>query len=93
MAEAESYLEWKEAAVAYDERNGLVRWKENERSKLYDNGAIRRRLEILQITRRAEDNHGLLFTLNEGIHGNLGGMGNAALYEKAKFSTKNLINE
>ncbi|NNC54319.1 MAG: DUF3336 domain-containing protein, partial [Pseudomonadales bacterium] len=33
----------------------------------------------------------LLFTLNEGIHGNMGGMGKARLYTKAKSGTKNLI--
>lgn len=93
MSEAESYLEWKEAAIAFDERNGLTHWQQNERSRLYDYAAIRRRLEILQITRRADDNQGLLFTLNEGIHGNLGGMGNAALYERSKFYTKQLIRD
>lgn len=91
MAEAESYEEWKEAAIAYDERNGLQRWKQADRTRRYDYAAIQRRLDILQIMRRANDNHGLLFTLNEGIHGNLGGMGKSALYEKAKFGTKDLI--
>ena len=33
------------------------------------------------------------FTLNEGIHGNMGGMGNARLYARAKFGTKDLIND
>jgi NTE family protein len=91
MAEAESYTEWKEAAIAYDERNGLQRWKQTDRSHRYDFAAIQRRLDILQIMRRANDNHGMLFTLNEGIHGNLGGMGKSSLYEKAKFGTKDLI--
>jgi len=91
MAEAESYEEWKESAIAYDERNGLNRWKQRERSRRYDHASIRRRLEALQVMRRAKDNHGLLFTLNEGIHGNLGGMGSSTLYQKAKFGTKQQI--
>ena len=91
MAEAESYEEWQEAALAYDERNGLQRWKQGERSRRFDYISIRRRLEALQLMRRADDNHGLLFTLNEGIHGNLGGMGNPSLYQKAKFGTKQMI--
>ena len=41
--------------------------------------------------RAAGDEVGLLFTLNEGTHGNAGGMGRSALHEIAKFSTKKLI--
>lgn len=91
MAEAESYEEWKEAAIAYDERNGLQRWKQGERSRRYDYLSIKDRLETLQKMRANNDNPGLLFTLNEGIHGNLGGMGSSSLYQKAKFGTKQLI--
>ena len=43
--------------------------------------------------RAKHDYHGLLFTLNEGIHGNMGGMGNAALYHRAAFGTKQLIED
>jgi len=91
MAEAETYDEWQTAAQAYDERNGLQRWKQSEKSRRYDYASIRRRLEALQATRNANDNQGMLFTLNEGIHGNLGGMGSSSLYQKAKFGTKQLI--
>lgn len=91
MAEAESYAEWKEAAIAHDDRNNLQRWKQGEKSRRYDYASIQRRLDALQVMRRANDNHGLLYTLNEGIHGNLGGMGNSSLYQKAKFGTKQLI--
>lgn len=91
MANAETYDEWAEAALAYDERNGQQQWKLREKSRRYDYASIRRRLEALQAMRRSNDNHGLLFTLNEGIHGNLGGMGSSSLYQKAKFGTKQLI--
>ena len=91
MANAESYDQWKEAAIAYDERNGLQKWKQYDKSRRYDYASIRRRLDKLEVLRKANDNHGLLFTLNEGIHGNLGGMGRPSLYQKAKFGTKQLI--
>ncbi len=91
MAEAEDYDDWRDAAIAYDERNGLDRWKQSRKSHLFDHAAIRSRLERLQILRQANDNHGLLFTLNEGIHGNMGGMGSESLYKRAKFGTKQLI--
>lgn len=91
MAEAENYDEWKEAAIAHDERSGSKAWKQNIKSRRYDYSAIQRRLEILRAMRRDNDNHGLLFTLNEGIHGNLGGMGSSSLYQRAKFGTKQLV--
>jgi len=91
MANAETYDEWAEAALAYDERNGHQQWKLRAKSRRYDYASIRRRLEALQEMRSTNDNHGLLFTLNEGIHGNLGGMGSSSLYQKAKFGTKQLI--
>lgn len=91
MAKATTYDEWKAAAIAYDERNGLERWKQYEKTSRYDYAAIRRRLEQMEVFRQANDNQGLLFTLNEGIHGNLGGMGHSSLYQKAKFGTKQLI--
>jgi len=91
MAEAETYEQWREAAIAHDERSGAKVWKSREKSRRYDFSAIERRLNILRAMRRDNDNHGLLFTLNEGIHGNLGGMGSSSLYQRAKFGTKQLI--
>ncbi len=93
MSEAESYDEWKQAAIAHDKRSGAEAWKKYEKSRRYDYSAIRRRLEVLQAMRRSDDNQGLLFTLNEGIHGNLGGMGSSSLYQRAKHGTKQLIHE
>jgi len=91
MAKAQTYEEWAEAAIAYDDHNGLHGWKNGEKSRRYDYTAIRQRLDALRKMRSTNDNHGLLFTLNEGIHGNLGGMGSPSLYRKAKFGTKQLI--
>ncbi|MBT8115901.1 MAG: DUF3336 domain-containing protein [Arenicella sp.] len=91
MSKARNYEEWKQAAIEFDERNGLHNWKLTEQSPDYDNAAIRRRLDKLETLRNANDNHALLFNLNQGIHGNLGGMGHPALYQKAKFGTKQLI--
>ncbi|HBM87453.1 MAG TPA: DUF3336 domain-containing protein, partial [Rhodobiaceae bacterium] len=39
------------------------------------------------------DDRALLFALNEGIHGNLGGMGKASLYTRSKVGTKRLITD
>ncbi len=89
--QSESYEEWKSNALTYDEENGLDEWKNEEDSVLYDNDEIRIRLKKLKSLRKKGDDHGLLFTLNEGIHGNMGGMGNPKLYTKALSGTKELI--
>ena len=89
--QASSYGEWQEAALRHDARTGLNRWKLLDQSRRYDYVSIRVRLDALRALRARHDNRGLLFSLNEGIHGNLGGMGRSSLYDKAKFGTKQLI--
>ncbi|MEO0574904.1 MAG: DUF3336 domain-containing protein [Pseudomonadota bacterium] len=91
MRRADTYKQWKRAAMAYDKKYRLDRWKKKDYSERYDFNAIRDRLTQLVEHRNARDNQGLLFHLNEGIHGNLGGMGRPDLYRKAKFGTKQLI--
>ena len=93
LKSAESYEEWLKYAVAHDKVSGMEAWKEVEYSDLYDNDQIKLRLKKLQEQRESGDDEGLLFLLNEGIHGNMGGMGNPKLYAKAKSGTKQLIVE
>lgn len=93
LASAETYAEWASAAIAYDKRHGLDEWRRKEASSLYDHASIRERLDNLRNLRAKRDADGLLFALNEGIHGNLGGIGSPALYEKAKFGTKKLVED
>ncbi len=93
LKQASSYDEWRELASRHDELSGMEKWKSKESSRLYDNVSIRKRLDRLRHLRHANDNHGLLFTLNEGIHGNMGGMGQPMLYAKAKIGTKYLVTE
>ncbi|PAU89733.1 patatin [Pseudomonas sp. WN033] len=91
MEQAESYQDWVELAQAYDHECGLDDWKQDDACESYDFRAIRRRLDILRDLRFRRDYPQLLFTLNEGVHGNLGGMGKPSLYNKAKLGTKQLI--
>ena len=91
MAAAESYEEWQAAAIAHDKQSGVARWKSSDESKHFDYKSIRRRLRRLRRLRAAGNNAGVLFALNEGIHGNIDGMGRRVLYGKSKFGTKQLI--
>ena len=93
MEQAGSYQEWSEAAQQHDELSGRKRWRGVDKTNQYDYAQIRLRLDKLRYLRARQDYQGLLFTLNEGIHGNLGGMGRHSLYSRAKFGTKNLIEQ
>jgi NTE family protein len=93
MDEATCYEEWRAAAIEHDDVSGASKWREMDRSRRYDFVSIRERLDHLRTLRAAGDDRGLLFALNEGIHGNMGGMGRSELYGKAKFGTKHLIEE
>jgi len=91
LSRATTYEEWKAAALAHDERSGAAAWRREDRSSRYDFRAIRSRYDELCALKANGDAHALLFLLNQGIHGNMGGMGRPALYARAKFGTKDLI--
>lgn len=93
METATCYEDWKQAAMERDKESGTDKWQATDESKHFDFASIRIRLDHLQKIRANGDNGALLFTLNEGIHGNLGGMGSSALYGKTTFGTKDLIRE
>lgn len=90
---ATSYEDWKKLALEHDKKSGAAAWKETEATSLYDYGNIRTRLDRLRELRQAKNDRGLLFALNEGIHGNMGGMGKPVLHSRAKLGTKKLIEE
>ena len=91
MEKAEDYAQWSEFAAAWDHEQGLDDWKQDDACESYDYRSIRQRLDILRDLRFRKDWHQLLFVLNEGVHGNLGGIGKPSLYNKARLGTKNLI--
>ena len=91
LAKAPDYAAWSKAARAHDAKSGMQAWREADASEHFDYKAIRARLEKLRALSAAGDVKGLLFVLNEGIHGNIDGMGHERLYQKARFGTKILI--
>jgi TAG lipase/steryl ester hydrolase/phospholipase A2/LPA acyltransferase len=90
---AQSYEDWQQLADEHDEVSGKRRWRQVDQTPLYDFNSIRGRLDRLRELRARHDDVGLLFTLNEGIHGNMGGMGSSKLYHEAKGGTKKLIED
>ncbi|MEH6581785.1 MAG: DUF3336 domain-containing protein [Halioglobus sp.] len=93
MDKSHSYEEWREAAIEHDDLSGQARWRKVDQTNQYDYAQIRLRLDRLRSLRSRHDYHGLLFTLNEGIHGNMAGMGRGSLYRRAMFGTKHLIEQ
>ncbi len=93
MDKASSYPQWCEAAQAHDEISGQKRWRNVDQTSQYDYVEVRIRLDRLRSLRANHDYHGLLFALNEGIHGNMAGMGRSSLYQRANFGTKKLIEQ
>lgn len=91
ISNASSYREWRAAATACDVAAKADRWKLRDETRRYDYVSIRNRLDRLRTMRIAKDDAGLLFTLNEGIHGNMGGMGRSTLYKMARLGTKQLV--
>jgi len=91
MDTATSYEEWRRTAIAHDKSTKLTLWKSTDKSSQFDFTSIRRRLRRLRKLRASKVYAGILYALNEGVHGNIDGMGRAGLYRKAKFGTKKLI--
>src|SRR3546814_3799289 len=76
LAKATDYPAWSKAAQAHDAKSGMEAWRGADESEHFDHRAIRARLDRLRALSAAGDAKGLLFVLNEGIHGNIDGMGN-----------------
>ena len=93
LSQAKSYEQWLELANQHDTETGADIWRRNDESPLYDASSITIRLQRLRRLRKKGNDKGLLFALNEGIHGNMAGMGQAKLYQKAKAGTKHLIED
>ena len=93
MVSADSYEQWQRIAAKHDRLTGAEAWRRDQKSRLYDHENIHLRLLQLRRLRKKGDDHGLLFVLNEGIHGNMDGIGKGQLYMRAKCGTKQLIED
>ncbi|RLU01758.1 patatin-like phospholipase family protein [Ketobacter sp.] len=92
MDSVHNYDDWYALAREHDMLSGAEQWRDAERSNLYDYAAIRSRHDKLKDLLNAGAHQELLYALNEGVHGNMGGMGRPILYSRAKAGTKHLID-
>ncbi|MDY6815145.1 MAG: DUF3336 domain-containing protein [Pseudomonadota bacterium] len=93
LAEAPNYEVWKAAALELDFLEGSAEWKEEFVSDLYHYELIYDRLSNLKQYRQQNDFERLKRALREGLHHDLGNMGNPALYTRSRVGTKHLIEE
>ncbi|MFO1425094.1 MAG: DUF3336 domain-containing protein [Candidatus Competibacteraceae bacterium] len=93
MADATDYATWREAAREHDRWSGAADWRERDESPDYDYLLIRERLNELRALRRHGDTARLVYSLHEGLHGNLGNIANPVLYSYCLFGTKRLLTE
>ncbi|WP_235937689.1 DUF3336 domain-containing protein [Marinobacter caseinilyticus] len=93
LAEARNYEVWKAAALELDYLEGNVEWKEDFASDLYHYELIYDRLSHLRQYHQQKDYERLKRALREGLHHDLGNMGNLALYTHSRVGTKHLIEE
>lgn len=93
MQVAESYKEWRRHAIELDKKSGADEWKKEDKTKRYDYLIIRRRYDELMQLKSSDDIDGLLYYLDEGLHGNMANMGAPSLYTRAQFGTKELVTK
>lgn len=93
LDEAPNYEVWKAAALELDFLEGKAEWKEDFASEHYNYELLYDRLSNIKQYRQQNDFERLKRALREGLHHDLGNMGNPALYTYSRVGTKHLIEE
>lgn len=93
MQEASTYSEWKEAAQSLDAIEHKDIWKQTIASDIYNYQLLSDRLSILRNHKEKGELHLLVRALREGLHHDLGNMGDIRLYQQCNFGTKQLIED
>lgn len=93
LDQAPDYKTWQAIALELDHLEGSEAWKQDDTSEDFDHLLIKERLAQMRTLRKNADVRQLVFTMHEGLHGNLGNISNAALYGVARFGTKHIIEQ
>ena len=91
LAHAQDYRTWRAAATELDSAESFDEWKADETSDLYDWRLIRSRLRQIRSCREDGQTRRLAHHLRQGLHWNLGNIGNPEVYSQARVGTKHLI--
>ncbi len=93
MAQATHYDQWKELGLELDFLERNAEWKEQFVSDLYNFDLIYDRLNALRQLHQEKNTEELVRSLREGLHHDLGNIGNPQLYCGCHIGTKHLIEE
>ncbi len=93
LAAAESYCEWRAAAVELDDAEGQTAWRKDLQSPDYDYRTLARQLAVLKAARAQGDIRDLVFALHPVFHREFCGVENPSLYIHARTGTKALVEE
>src|SRR5699024_9161432 len=85
LSEAPDYESWKAAGLELDFLEGNAEWKEDFASDLYNYELLYDRLTSIKQYRQQNDFDRLKRALREGLHHDLGNMGNPALYTRSRI--------
>lgn len=88
---AQTYDEWKAAALALDEYLGFNEWKKSNEDSFYDWKLIGKVTRSLRILREKKDVRGVLGVLETCVRNNFAGVESVRLYSETFFGTKTLI--
>jgi NTE family protein len=93
LSQANSYEQWSEIAQTLDEALDHQQWKLDPYSDIYNFEVLSERMHALRNLRLENDLSGLSRALREGLHHDLGNMGDPRLYNQSYFGTKRLIDD
>lgn len=88
-----TYTEWEQLGTELDALAGLDLWKQDDASEDYDYKLLQTRLARLRSIQEKGNMVELMRSLREGLHHDLGNMGNPSLYCHARVGTKKLIED
>lgn len=93
MQRASDYAGWREAALELDRHQGADAWKLEDACDDYDWRLIRSRLRQIRQYRAEQQHSKLIHHLRQGLHWNLGNLGNTQLYTYTRVGTKKLVTD
>jgi len=93
MAQATTFDQWKDAAQTLDGLENKNAWKQNIASDIYNYELLSDRLKLLRTHKEKGEVGALYRALREGLHHDLGNMGDIRLYQQCHFGTKTLIED
>lgn len=93
LENVKTYTEWEQLGTELDTLAGLDLWKQDDASSDYDYKLLQTRLARLRSIQEKGNMVELMRSLREGLHHDLGNMGNPRLYCHARVGTKKLIED